>query len=373
MQCGTHHFLCAPPAPKTAALKHIYTHAAMHASMHPYMHTRIYIHAQLFLTYSQDSRQLRFSAAVAAKARAAKQKLQRLTGAQLQQQPQQPQPSKQPRLPAWALAGDDGSGSDGGAGGGSETCSWLDKGHSSRQHLAATALGSPQSTSRKWAGSWPALERLEEGAGGEGEGEGKEGSPGAGVGFGRVTGARVTFVQFMQLCEDRGVLPHCITPDALEHIFRCVCVGGGCREGRACACACAHVCVRMLALLPPCPSFAPSLLGILFDFYASPLSNDNILMHHATPSTCCHLPGALPAIHSMKNTHIHTQTETHKRVEQLTSTHMMQCTHLHDHIRIHIHKAQCALLEAHPTLECPPRAYHVDVLKQHACASSNSM
>lgn len=32
--------------------------------------------------------------------------------------------------------------------------------------------------------------------------------------------ARVTFVQYLQLCEDRGVIPHCIAPSTLDHIFR---------------------------------------------------------------------------------------------------------------------------------------------------------
>ena len=44
------------------------------------------------------------------------------------------------------------------------------------------------------------------------------------VGFEQVAGMRLTFVQFMQLCEDRGVIPACLAPNTLEHIFRCVCV-----------------------------------------------------------------------------------------------------------------------------------------------------
>eukprot|EP00983_Pelagomonas_calceolata_P010628 343944-Pelagomonas_calceolata.AAC.7 len=38
--------------------------------------------------------------------------------------------------------------------------------------------------------------------------------------FSSVEGARVTFVEYMQLCEDRGVLPHCVSPSILEQIFR---------------------------------------------------------------------------------------------------------------------------------------------------------
>ena len=32
----------------------------------------------------------------------------------------------------------------------------------------------------------------------------------------------MTFVQYLQLCEDRAIIPNCIAPHALEHIFRCV-------------------------------------------------------------------------------------------------------------------------------------------------------